>query len=107
MSGILPDVPRCPARFVLDCAESRIDRQACPLRPVTRHPRPTPHPGDGMRRATEMTRPRRTPFLCPRCKEPIATVIRSEPWQGGIRRRRKCSCGYRVTTVERVLRPVA
>lgn len=48
-----------------------------------------------------MTRPRRTPFLCPKCQEPIATVIRSEPWQGGIRRRRKCVCGYRVTTVER------
>ena len=52
-------------------------------------------------------KPRRTPFLCPECGQQMAVVIRSEPWQGAIRRRRACPKGHRVTTVERIIRPAA
>lgn len=40
---------------------------------------------------------------CPACKTTLTRVIRTEPGEGGTRRRRKCldpECGHRWTTIE-------
>lgn len=39
-------------------------------------------------------------LLCPKCAGPGLEVTDSRPGVGYIRRRRLCTCGHRVTTVE-------
>ena len=43
---------------------------------------------------------RRVPFPCPQCGFPLSRVIETLPWQGTIRRRRRCENGHVAETRE-------
>lgn len=48
-----------------------------------------------------MTRQPRN-MTCPRCGDPVDKVTDSRPVEGGVRRRRVCMKGHKVTTMERI-----
>lgn len=50
-----------------------------------------------------MTRPRRTPFLCPECGKPVVWVRETRVVQGALRRRRQCDAGHTLWTKEVII----
>jgi transcriptional regulator NrdR family protein len=43
---------------------------------------------------------RRTPILCPTCKQPMVKVLDTRAGQGTVRRRRACPAGHTIWTKE-------